>query len=394
MTENDAPAAPPGWYSDPARPGSQRYWDGSAWAATPPPNPFGEQPTAVSEPGVPLPPAPPPAPRSDPLSQLARQGSVFWFGVLACVLMVIGGLGTWATALSIVSISGTRGDGWLVVAAAVAGICALWGWGLRPRLWLLLAAVLFGAGGAATSGVDLHKIAGVGATSLFGQQVQLVHPAWGIYMALGASVALAGFALALSVLGPDDGAADEDAGVQERSSNAPIIFVTVLIAVGAVVAVSKLGTSTQRNSDAQAQPATTSTEAESTARTTPTVSESSANSQEVQSTLDEYASDYSEENANKLSSLLASSLVRRDGAHAPEDLSKALATYRTQFSQLEHPIYKLSEPQITTEEGGATAKATYTITSQNGTAAGAITFHLVRQGTALTIDKLTIEPNP
>jgi hypothetical protein len=50
-------------------------------------------------------------------------------------------------------------------------------------------------------GIDLHKLARVGSTSFFGKQVQLVHPERGIYLAVGASVAFIGFALALAVMG-------------------------------------------------------------------------------------------------------------------------------------------------------------------------------------------------
>jgi hypothetical protein len=245
---NDAPHAPPGWYPDPERAGAQRYWDGHAWADPP------TEPLASLQPPV----APAQGPqredqRPDALNRLARQFSVFWLAALSCALMIVGGLGTWATALAVISISGTRGDGWIAVAAAAASLCALWAWAMRPRAWLMIAAALFGAGSAVAVGIDLHKIAGIGSTSFFGKQVQLVHPAWGIYLAMGASVALAGFALATAGLGPPD-----DSG-RPRDLNAGIALATIIVAIGAVVAVTHLGTPTERPDTSLASSAATET---------------------------------------------------------------------------------------------------------------------------------------
>jgi hypothetical protein len=393
MMGDDAPKPPPGWYADPGTLGTQRYWDGSAWAAPPPPAPPAELATVSHEALPPLAASQHSADhRPDVLNRLAAQSSVFWCGVLACVLMVAGGLGTWATALSIVSVPGTRGDGWFVVGAGVAGVCALWANAMDRRSSEVFAAIVFGGVGAAASGIDLHKLAGIGATSFFGQTVQLVHPAWGIYLALGASVALMSLAVVLLVLGPDANAGEGHA------SNAPIIVVTLLLAVGTVVVVSNVGApSGTGSSEASANTTSTASEPASAATTTATATTPSApavSSQQVQQTLDEYAAAYSAESTQRLSSLLASTLERRNGTHAPEGLRQALSTYSTQFSQLQHPSYTLAEPQITPEAGSATAKATYSITSQNGTVGGTITFHLVSRGSGLAIDRITTEPRP
>jgi len=127
VTQGEAPAALPGWYPDPEGSGSQRYWDGTRWSPPPPAGPPADQQTVASG-GESLGPAPSSRPpRSDALERLAQQPSTFWFSILAAVLMVIGGFGTWATALGIVSIPGTRGeDGWFVIGAAVVGLMAVW----------------------------------------------------------------------------------------------------------------------------------------------------------------------------------------------------------------------------------------------------------------------------
>lgn len=122
--------------------------------------------------------------------------------------------------------------------------------------------------------------------------------------------------------------------------------------------------------------------------TTPTV-ESSA----VKQVLGEYEQDYSSEDVEGLKRLFAEDLERHDGSKAPEDLAGAVATYEHQFGELKKPTYSLSETSVEPGAGEASAKARYSITSQNGTVTGSITFHLVEQQERLLIDKLTIEPS-
>jgi hypothetical protein len=160
--DDGAPQAPAGWYPVPDSSGSKRYWDGEAWVDGPP----AEQPTVTSDAVSSVSSERPP----EVVNRLASQPSPFWFGLLACVLMVVGGVGTWATALGIVSVSGTRGDGWIVAGAAVGALFALWGYAMRPRVWIGLAAALFGAGSAVASGnVTFHLVpkgSGVGIDQL------------------------------------------------------------------------------------------------------------------------------------------------------------------------------------------------------------------------------------
>ena len=114
----------------------------------------------------------------------------------------------------------------------------------------------------------------------------------------------------------------------------------------------------------------------------------------VEATLKAYSEAYSAESTRQLAALLAPTLIRKNGNHAPEDKSKALATYAGQFQRLSHPAYQLSDVKITPQAGGALATANYTITSQNGAVHGAITFHLVSEGSQLKIVEITISPAP
>ncbi len=372
MESNDAPQAPPGWYPDPAT-GSRRFWDGQAWSDPPPDAATGESRGA----------GPPKADRPDVLNRLTAQPSTFWAAALACVLMIVGGLGTWATALGFVSISGTHGDGWIVVGAGALGLASLWGYAMDGRALTLLAAVAFGVVGGGTSGYDLHKIVGVGATDLFGKQFQLVHAGWGIYMALGASVVLIFLALSTLTLGPADG-----------RSNAALVFTSVVLAVAAVVVVSNVGTSNAESTTGAASGAASRSASAEEIETTPSEPESPLTAAKVREVLDEYAQFYSSENANALAKTFAPRFTRHDAKHALEDREEALETYERQFSELQHPSYELTTPEITLDQSGATAKSSYTITSQNGTVTGRITFHLISAGGIPQIDKIGVVPTP
>ena len=131
----------------------------------------------------------------------ARQSSLAVLGLAAAVLAVVGGLGTWATAFGLISVAGTRGDGWLVVAAGVLGGAALLIYAARPRAWPAVVAGLAGTGGAVVSGIDLHQLTAAESSSFFGQRVMLVEPGWGIYLSVGATVALALLGLAILAAG-------------------------------------------------------------------------------------------------------------------------------------------------------------------------------------------------
>jgi hypothetical protein len=125
-----------------------------------------------------------------------------------------------------------------------------------------------------------------------------------------------------------------------------------------------------------------------TTATTPTVEQS-----QVEQVLNEYQQDYSNENIEGLKSLFAEGLERQDGTRPSEDLAAAVATYEHQFSELTSPSYSLSQLSVQPGTGEATAKARYSISSQNGTVKGSITYHLIEQDQRLLIDRLTIVPD-
>jgi hypothetical protein len=71
------------------------------------------------------------------------------------------------------------------------------------------------------------------------------------------------------------------------------------------------------------------------------VRRASVSSEEVQHLLSKYEAAYSAESASELEALFAPGLTRQNGAHAAENREEALATYRKQFSELQHPTYSL-----------------------------------------------------
>jgi hypothetical protein len=113
------------------------------------------------------------------------------------VSRVIGALGPWATALDLGSISGTRGDGPLVILAAAFSAAMLWSYAVRGSRGLLIGSALAGASGLAIGIVDFVDIASRGSGEIFDEEVQLVDPGWGIYVVILASLALVVFSALL-----------------------------------------------------------------------------------------------------------------------------------------------------------------------------------------------------
>jgi hypothetical protein len=114
----------------------------------------------------------------------------------------------------------------------------------------------------------------------------------------------------------------------------------------------------------------------------------------VQPLLSRYEAAYSAKSITQLEALFAPSFTRHTGTHAAENREEALTTYRTQFSQLQEPTYSLSSVQITPGTGEASATASYSISSQNGTVGGTIEFHVAPNGSGLAFDQITIHPRP
>jgi hypothetical protein len=164
---------PPDWYPDPDQPNTLRYWDGEHWT---------EQR----------------APRQSRGRGGGPPGEVI-FGFVAAGLMVIGAIGPWVDAF-LVTVAGLSGDGWIVLVAAVAALIGLAYASSSKTRGLLgpiaVIVILAGLVAAATSIYDLSQILGTKA-ELFGEDISVANPGWGLWLSAGASVALimAGVAL-------------------------------------------------------------------------------------------------------------------------------------------------------------------------------------------------------
>jgi hypothetical protein len=91
---------------------------------------------------------------------------------------VVGAIGPWQTTF-LVDLAGTDGDGVItLVLGSLAGLLLLT---KQPGLgWLALAGVLAGIG-AVIAAYDLVQILN-SEQEIFGQQVELVHPGWGLWL--------------------------------------------------------------------------------------------------------------------------------------------------------------------------------------------------------------------
>jgi hypothetical protein len=118
-----------------------------------------------------------------------RPAIVVWITASA-LLMLIGAAGSWISAFEGTQVEGgLHGSGWIVLACSLLAIVAL-----RSRRWAI--GIAAGAIGALTSWWFVHRFHHTRAWRAVGD---LVHPGWGVYLALGASLSLlAGSAFALA----------------------------------------------------------------------------------------------------------------------------------------------------------------------------------------------------
>ena len=109
--------------------------------------------------------------------------------LLACLGVVIGSIGPWETTF-IADVSGTQGDG---VATLVLGLIAaslvIFFKPEPPKGILLIMAMIAGIACATIGAVDLIRIID-SKQELFGRDVDLVDPGWGIWVMMLAAVAL------------------------------------------------------------------------------------------------------------------------------------------------------------------------------------------------------------
>ncbi len=129
---------------------------------------------------------------TSPLAPAAERADhrplVLWIGISAA-LMVLGGLGPWATIADVATVNGTDADGWFLIvggllAAALALPVLLRG---KARRSLLIAT---GVGAIATliAAVDLADVNGLGGAEVFGLAVDT---GWGLYLSLLGSLSVA-----------------------------------------------------------------------------------------------------------------------------------------------------------------------------------------------------------
>jgi hypothetical protein len=114
---------------------------------------------------------------------------------------------------------------------------------------------------------------------------------------------------------------------------------------------------------------------------------------EVTRLLQTYADRYGREDADGIGRLFAADGVRRNAGSPPESRSEAIAAYRAQFAQLEHPSYHLSGLRQTARPGAVTVTGRYAIASDSGTTTGRVAFHLAQRGRRLLIERLDVEPS-
>jgi hypothetical protein len=133
----------------------------------------------------------PPRQRAGLAEALAARPGSFWLASLAALAMIIGGVGPWATAFGMASLSGTDMQGWREVAAGALALAMLGVYGARGARLPLLVAAVAGALGAVQAFATTARIDSDGAVTVLGQQYRYLDPAWGVYLVLVGAVVLA-----------------------------------------------------------------------------------------------------------------------------------------------------------------------------------------------------------
>jgi hypothetical protein len=115
----------------------------------------------------------------------------FWLAAASALGVIIGAVGPWTTAWGMVPLSGTGMHGWREVAVGVVALALLAVHRRRGRALELMLVAVDGAIGAAGAAVALSKINANDTLSVLGFHYTFLDPAWGIYLVLGAAIALA-----------------------------------------------------------------------------------------------------------------------------------------------------------------------------------------------------------
>jgi hypothetical protein len=147
---------------DPATPGRERYWNGLDWTAT--------RPTPAPGPFLPA--------------------WTLYTAIGACGAIIIGWLGPWASILGIVHVNGTRVDGSqiLLLAGAGSALALVLAKGQSWADMLAIVAAGIGAAFAIWRYANVNSYAGT-SKDIIGQTATVE---WGLYVAIGGCLALAG----------------------------------------------------------------------------------------------------------------------------------------------------------------------------------------------------------
>lgn len=113
----------------------------------------------------------------------------------------------------------------------------------------------------------------------------------------------------------------------------------------------------------------------------------------VTSLLHRYEAAYSSEDVDQLAALFAPGFRRTNGDDPPESRDEALATYASQFEELEAPVYELHDVMVTVTGDTARAEGNYGITSSAGTATGSISFDIAAVDGKPLITAIVTGPN-
>ncbi len=172
MTE--LPAA--GWYRDP-KGRDERWWDGESWTDH---RREGETVTAQ-------------APGNDVANRivgvLAEQPRQFWMMGLAILGIIVGSFGPWVTN-ALVSQSGMDVDGIWFILGALSALGSLWAFAKTRARGALVWPLLVGLFVAGDSIRVLSEISDNDTAQLLGRTIDIAEPGWGIYLTLGAGVAM------------------------------------------------------------------------------------------------------------------------------------------------------------------------------------------------------------
>jgi hypothetical protein len=122
-------------------------------------------------------------------TRFSGQPPLFWVAVASCALLIIGGLGPWASAFQgIASVNGTEGDGWFPIVGGLLSLVTLYlaaaGVKRRHAVALLGIAVIC----ALVFAVDYSDISDKG---------PLIDVEWGLWAVLVGSIGLGVSAIAL-----------------------------------------------------------------------------------------------------------------------------------------------------------------------------------------------------